>query len=75
MWGKTAAKFKQSISVIMESVPDEIFTDWYSHSMSVKSHMTYLEQHDYKWYNSSSIDITICELIKMQYNNTKDLNE
>ena len=43
MGGKNAAKFKQSISDIMESVPDEIFTDWYSHSMSVKSHMIYLE--------------------------------
>ena len=50
MGGKNAAKFKQSISDIMESVPDEIFTDWYSYSMSVKSHMIYLEQHGYKWY-------------------------
>ena len=41
MAGMNAAKFKQSISDIMENVPDEIFTDGYSHSMSVKIHMTY----------------------------------
>jgi hypothetical protein len=43
MGGKNAAKFKQSISDIIESISDEIYTDRYSHSVSMKSHMTYLE--------------------------------
>jgi len=46
MRGKNAAKFKQSISDIIESMSDEIYTNRYSHFMSVKSHMTYLELHD-----------------------------
>ena len=75
MWGKNAAKFKQSISDIIESMSDEIYTNWYSHFMSVKSSYDLFRATRHKWYNSSSIDITIYELIKntiQKYKNTKN---
>ena len=64
MWGKNAAKFKQSISDIIESMSDEIYTDWYSLLPECEISYDLFRATRHKWYNSSSIDITIYELIK-----------
>ena len=50
---------------ILSKIPQMRYTDRYSLTPWVwNRHMTYLEQQDYKWNNSSSNYITIYELIK-----------